>query len=167
MLSLISGLGNLFLGVSVITRKMERAKPIPLCCTPSLRLTPQHSHRCRDYPVPMDTEDVEAIERSPSAIVQAMHSAPDDAGPYLYRTEGLTFAYIKHASPDKGAGTLFIDGHSFRLGSHMLFAAAMLCSKVRLTPGDLKNHLSGSNAGELAQLLQKLLLAGYIYAADD
>ena len=116
----------------------------------------------RDYPLPLDVE----VERSPSSVVSAIQHASSGEGPFLYRAEGLTFAYIKRASPSDGSGTLFVDGQSFRLGSHMVLAAAIICSKARITPGDLKNHLSGSHAGDFAQLLQKLLLAGYLYASD-
>jgi hypothetical protein len=49
----------------------------------------------------------------------------------------------------------------------MTFAAALLCKSARLAPRDLQRHLTGIHAGELAQLIQQLLLANYMYSADD
>jgi hypothetical protein len=49
----------------------------------------------------------------------------------------------------------------------MSFAAALLCKSARLTPRDLQRQLTGIHGGELAQLIQQLLLANYMYSADD
>jgi hypothetical protein len=55
----------------------------------------------------------------------------------------------------------------FPLTRQMSFAAALLCKSARLTPRDLQHHLTGIHAGELAHLIQQLLLANYMYSADD
>eukprot|EP00953_Heterococcus_sp_UTEX-ZZ885_P021142 11804-Heterococcus_DN1.PRE.3 len=134
-------------------------------------------HQCSGYPEPLEPDNISTVYGSPSAVVEAIKrakintskSSKNDSvleqGPFLYRTEGLTFSYIEH-SRGKGA-TLFIDGHRFPLPSNMSFAAALLCKSARLTPRDLQRQLTGIHGGELAQLIQQLLLANYMYSADD
>jgi hypothetical protein len=93
--------------------------------------------RCSGYPEPLDPEDISAVYASPSAVVEAIKrahintsssssSSNDDSvieqGPFLYRTEGLTFSYIEH-SRGKGA-TLFIDGHRCVTLLHIINATA-------------------------------------------
>ncbi|KAG5192698.1 cupin superfamily protein [Tribonema minus] len=120
------------------------------------------------YPVPLEPDEISTVYDSPSAVVDAMKRAAKsaaDGGPFLYRSEGLAFAYVEHEG-EKGA-TLFIDGHSFHLGPGMVFAAELLCQGPRLSPRDMGHHLTGAHAGDLAHLLQQLLLGGYLYAADD
>jgi hypothetical protein len=78
-------------------------------------------HQCSGYPEPLEPDNISTVYGSPSAVVEAIKrakintskSSKNDSvleqGPFLYRTEGLTFSYIEH-SRGKGA-TLFIDGH--------------------------------------------------------
>jgi hypothetical protein len=83
--------------------------------------------QCSGYPELLEPDNISTVYGSPSAVVEAIKRAKintksskaDSAieqGPFLYRTEGLTFSYIEH-SRGKGA-TLFIDGHRYDSSIH-------------------------------------------------
>jgi hypothetical protein len=85
--------------------------------------------QCSGYPEPLEPDSISTVYGSPSAVVEAIKrakintskSSKNDSvleqGPFLYRTEGLTFSYIEH-SRGKGA-TLFIDGHRYDSSTHL------------------------------------------------
>ncbi|CAM9785607.1 unnamed protein product [Discosporangium mesarthrocarpum] len=126
------------------------------------------------YPVAMDPHELSVGYQTPDDVLRAIKAARGDrTGPFIYRSEGLTFAYIEHGRENNRADfadegvTLFIDGNNFPLEASLAPLARLLCSSSRFTPQDIQPALDGPPAKGVEALLKGLILEGYLYPADD